>query len=377
MQLIFGGYDASRFVPNNVHFTLSTDVTRDIVVGIQSILHTGTTTTELLPTPIYAFVESTDPNIWLPLESCLLFEEIFGLTWDNSTSKYLLNDTQYSILSKSNPTVTFRIAVSIAGGTTGDITLPFKAFVLRAKYPYVPNATYYFPLKRASDASQYTLGRVFLQEAYLTVDYDRNNFSLSQCTFDQGAPPQILSIVGTTVNNEASDGTADIPSTPRGDSHGRPIAIIVSCASVSILVVIACGTGFWWWKKRKGSKTDIAKPTPEGPTEPIDDNPSEDPLEVKYFKPELDNQGEVFEVAGSYETYEAGGTAKSFVTGPTELDGHYSIQELAGSPVSPSEDFVSMFRRISNPLPRAFERKATSAPVSPLSPPIHQSSFRK
>jgi hypothetical protein len=126
MQLIFGGYDSSRFVPNNVRFTLSADVTRDIVVGVQSIFHTETTTTALLPTPIYAFVESTDPNIWLPLESCLLFEEAFGLTWDNSTSKYLLNDTQYNSLSKSNPTVIFRLAVSTAGGTTVDITLPFR-----------------------------------------------------------------------------------------------------------------------------------------------------------------------------------------------------------------------------------------------------------
>jgi hypothetical protein len=371
MQLIFGGYDTSRFVPNNVHFTLSTDVTRDIVVGIQSILHTGTTTTELLPTPIYAFVESTDPNIWLPLESCLLFEEVFGLTWDESASKYLLNDTQYSNLSKSNPTVTFRLAVSTTGGTTGDITLPFKAFALRAKYPYVLKATYYFPLKRAMDSSQYTLGRVFLQEAYLTVDYDRKNFSLSQCAFVQGAPPQIVPILGTAAKN-ASNGTADIPTTPHSHPHGQPIAIIVSCVIISILVVLASSTGIWWWKRSKDGNKNNASPAPTGLAEPIDDKPSEDSPEINYLKAELDNEGEVFEVAGSYETYEVGGTTKYFVIGPTELDGHDTVQELAGSPVSRSEDSESMYR-----LPRAFERKATSVPVSPLSPPIRQSSFLK
>jgi hypothetical protein len=382
MQLIFGGYDTSRFVPNNVHFTLSADVTRDIVVGVQSILHTGSTTTELLPTPIYAFVESTDPNIWLPVESCLLFEKVFGLTWDDSTSMYLLNDTQYSILSNSDPTVTFRLAVSTAGGMTGDITLPFKAFGLRANYPYVPQSTYYFPLKRASNSSQYTLGRVFLQEAYLTVDYDRKNFSLSQCTFVQGASPQVLSILGPTAKNESLNGTVNVPGTTNDDSQRGNTAIIVSCVIASILVVLASGIGFWCWKKRKSSKKDIEGSTAARLAAPIDNKPSEDSLETIFSKPELDIGGEVFEVDGSYKTHEADGTMRSFanletITGLMELDGHASIQELAGSPVSRSDDSEDMYRRISSPPPRTFEPKATSAPVSPLSPPIPQSSFKK
>ena len=84
-QLIFGGYDTSRFHSNSVAFTINADITRDLVVGIQSVLYSGTTTSTLLPGPVYAFVESTDPNIWLPSSACRLFEKAFGLIFDNAT----------------------------------------------------------------------------------------------------------------------------------------------------------------------------------------------------------------------------------------------------------------------------------------------------
>ena len=48
-----------------------------------------------------------------------------------------------------------------------DIVLPYASFDLLASYPRVLNATKYFPLKRAANESQYTLGRTFLQEAYV------------------------------------------------------------------------------------------------------------------------------------------------------------------------------------------------------------------
>ncbi|EPE31751.1 Acid protease [Glarea lozoyensis ATCC 20868] len=255
MQLIFGGYDASRFIPNNVHFTLKEDSTRDIVVGVQSILYAKreTNLTTLLPDPIYAFVESTDPNIWLPIESCLLFEKAFGLTWDESVSEYSLNSTQHNTLTRSNPTVTFRLAASTTGGATVDIILPFQSFV--HQYPSVPNATYQFPLQRASNPSQYTFGRIFLQEAYLTVDYDQGNFSLSQCTFIDGAPSRVMSIPGTSASNESGSGTGDVPNVPTGESPRRPIPIIVSGVVVpTIFIIIICAVGFWFWKKKQRDK---------------------------------------------------------------------------------------------------------------------------
>lgn len=164
-QLIFGGFDASRFTPNAATFTLNQDITRDIVVAIQSITYSGTTQETLLSTATFAFIESTDPNIWLPEAACQAFEKAFGLSIDKSTGLYLINATHHSKLLTINPEVTFTLSNSLSGGQTTNIVLPFSAFSLSATYPFTPNNTYYFPLKKSANDSQNTLGRAFLQEA--------------------------------------------------------------------------------------------------------------------------------------------------------------------------------------------------------------------
>jgi hypothetical protein len=64
-----------------------------------------------------------------------------------------------------NPTLTFTLGNDIVDGETIFIELPYKAFDLTAEFPIYANSTNYFPLRRATDPSMYTLGRTFLQEA--------------------------------------------------------------------------------------------------------------------------------------------------------------------------------------------------------------------
>lgn len=247
-QVVFGGYDTSRFQANDVQFRLSADVTRDIVVGIQSIIYSGTSTVPLLPVPIYAFIESTDPNIWLPLPACLLFEQAFGLTWDDSISKYLMNETLYTSNLAANPIVTFRLGVSTSGGSTASIAFPFAAFALKAAYPFVANSTYYFPLRRADNSTQYTLGRTFLQEAYLIVDYDRGNFTVGQCTWNQGAAPKISTILPPSLTN----GTTGTDSKP--GSSAVPLGAIIGSVIGAVFLVLLGLLGYWFWRKNHGKK---------------------------------------------------------------------------------------------------------------------------
>lgn len=225
-------------------------MTRDIVVGVQSILYSGVNSTSILSEPIYAFIESTDPNIWLPLSACLQFEQVFGLEYDNNTQKYLMNETHFLALSQSKPSVTFSLASSTTGGSTVDITLPFKAFGLQAQYPFVPNSTYYFPLKRAVNQSQYTLGRAFLQEAYLTVDYDRGNFSVSQCVWQQSATPNVQSILAPTYSTNNTNSTTSHSADTNRKSGTNTGAIAGSVTTVGALAIFGL-LGFWFWRHRK------------------------------------------------------------------------------------------------------------------------------
>ena len=167
-SLTFGGYDRSRFVPNNLSFSLAPDITRDLVVGLQSITSTtaNQSTTSLLPSPILTFIDSTQPHIYLPIESCEAFEKAFGLVWNATAKTYWVDDDLHQKLLTTNPNITFTIGNSLAEGPTVDVVLPYASFDLEAKSLAVANTPRFFPLRRAANESQYTLGRTFMQEAY-------------------------------------------------------------------------------------------------------------------------------------------------------------------------------------------------------------------
>lgn len=79
--------------------------------------------------------------------------------------RYLVDNTTHANLTAMNPVLTFTLGNTVTGGNTTTISLPYAAFDLKASYPIYETPTNYFPLRRATDPSQYTLGRVFLQEA--------------------------------------------------------------------------------------------------------------------------------------------------------------------------------------------------------------------
>jgi hypothetical protein len=147
-------------------FAFAPDISRDLTVGLQGIsANLQGTNNELLPEGIFTFIDSTVPSIWLPIAACQQFEKVFGLTWDETTELYLVNDTLHTILMNNNASFTFSLGNSNKGGPVLNITLPYASFDLSVSYPIVANTTRYFPIMRAANDTQYTLGRAFLQEA--------------------------------------------------------------------------------------------------------------------------------------------------------------------------------------------------------------------
>ncbi len=76
-------------------FDLDPDVSRDIVVSLNSISLTDATrvAAPLLPNAILTFIDSTFPYIYLPLKACEAFEAELGLTYDSEKKMYPINDT--------------------------------------------------------------------------------------------------------------------------------------------------------------------------------------------------------------------------------------------------------------------------------------------
>jgi hypothetical protein len=143
---------------------------------------------------------------------------------------YPVNDSLHAALTSSNPSVSFILAETTdSNAATTTIILPYSAFDLTATWPVTGESSNtsqrYFPLKRAYNDTQYVLGRTFLQEAYLAVDYDRSKFYLSPATFPEEASASNVTIV-------------DAPgSAAKHRLGGGPIAGIVVGSIVAVLLI--------------------------------------------------------------------------------------------------------------------------------------------
>ena len=169
-SLTLGGYDSSLFTPNNLNFTMATSVGSELMVGIQSMTaeNGDGTSSSLTQGGIMAHIDTTVSLLHLPLSICQQFEKAFNLTMDNKTGLYLVDDSLHTQLQKQNTSVTFTLGRAASGGETINITLPYSSFDLVVKPPAygVTTSQKFFPLRRADSDTQYTIGRVFFQEAY-------------------------------------------------------------------------------------------------------------------------------------------------------------------------------------------------------------------
>lgn len=146
---------------------MASDISRDLVVGIQDITFSDAKTTneKLLNAGILSFIDATVPHIWLPHDACTLFEDAFGIVYNSTVDRYLVNSTLHSQLQAQNASVSFVLGDNVSGGDNVTITLPYEAFDLQVGPPIVDTTQFYFPLRRAANSTQYTLGRTFLQES--------------------------------------------------------------------------------------------------------------------------------------------------------------------------------------------------------------------
>lgn len=260
-SLTLGGYDESRFEANDVEFTFAADNERDTVVAIQSILtsDSNTTNTNLLPDPIYALVDASVAQMWLPLAACQMFESEFGLIHDPTTDLYLVNSSLHSDLLARNASFTFTLAQGTTAGPAVNITLPYAAFDLTASPPYqgLENSTTYFPLRRAANDSQYTLGRFFFQEAFISVDYERSKFNISQCTWEQSAAAQLIAIPTASPEDATSysGNTTPAKASSSGLSTGAIVGIAIGAVAV---IVIVAGLLIWHFRRRRQHAKAVA-----------------------------------------------------------------------------------------------------------------------
>lgn len=352
-QLIFSGYDTSRFTENSVSFTMADDLTRDLVVGLQSISYSGSSSTTLLSDAIDIFIDSTDPNLWLPKDVCDAFEEAFDIRLDDDSGMYLVNDTHRNDLLDTDAEVTFRLSDDKSGGDTVSITFPYAAFDLKAESPLIENGSYYFPLRRAENSTQYTLGRVFLQEAYLSADYERKVFNVSACTWSSGAEKDVVMIPSRdSGSSPGGDDSSDQGGSNSRLSGGEIAGIVIGAVGGTILLAALAACLFLRHRRRSKQRAYEVKDIQPTPGMTVIGGPAHgsympySSADVSGWSPSTESPPQPLPVgtAGSSSTPELDGH-QTHVVPNTEIDGREisenkgpaannpGVYELAGSHV--------------------------------------------
>lgn len=241
-SLTLGGYDSTRMDPSkNLTIPGADDNYRPLLLVIERITSEST---ELLDAPIVTALDSLVSHIWLPISACQHFESVFGLVWNPTFSLYIVNDTQHSALLEQNASVTFTLCTgSIQEKDDSlEITLPYAAFDLTAEPPFagLNETVHYFPLKRAANDTQYTLGRTILQEMYMIADYDRDALSLFPAIFpDSSVEPNLVPI----------DPPGQVPGDPVPQNNALSIAAIVGIVVGVIAFLTLVAGGIWFYKR--------------------------------------------------------------------------------------------------------------------------------
>lgn len=210
-------------------------------------------------------VDSSTPFLWLPEQACDAFANALNLTYDDTLQLYLFpsdNSSSPNALAAWNLTFTFALSNLPGSPSQVEMTLPYDAFNLQLTYPF-PNLaanftsapTNYFPLRKAANSTQYTIGRAFLQETYLTVDYERNNFSISQAVFTVDATSNVNLL---SISRPAGSSWPGPQGSVSALSRGAKIGIGIGAALVAGVFL-----GLIWWfyihKRRSSNKPGTEK----------------------------------------------------------------------------------------------------------------------
>ncbi|KAF3003224.1 hypothetical protein E8E13_009889 [Curvularia kusanoi] len=239
-SLTLGGYDETRFISSNVTFPFDNDDQRPTSLKLQRITGENTLngSVSILQEETYVNLDFTLPYLWLPHETCDRIATYFGLTYDDTSKLYFLDDKTHEELIIRKPVLSFEFGDTATSTIRVGIEIPYTAFDLQASWPLVNTTQRYFPIRRANTPSQYTLGRAFMQEAYIIVDYERGNFSLHQAVFPTSNEHNIVAI-------SSKDSAADAKS--RALSRAS-IAGIVS--GVSAFCVLLALSALWCFRRR-------------------------------------------------------------------------------------------------------------------------------
>ena len=194
------------------------------------------------------------------MDTCSSLEAEFNLMWSESLQLYLLDSATSVALTSQTRNISFTFGNDLTPESSNvTIDIPVQAFnlTLTKDFPGVTRETSYFPVRRASNSSQYTLGRAFLQHAYVIADYERSSISVHQALFPSTPRSQLK-----TISPPAAI-TSSALNPPSSDNAQRPAIANVPGLIVGIVlgvVFLLLGAILRWrrWKRKHSPRAGQA-----------------------------------------------------------------------------------------------------------------------
>ncbi|KAI0457500.1 aspartic peptidase domain-containing protein [Xylaria acuta] len=282
MSLTLGGYDANRFEPHDIQFSLNA-TTRQPQVLVRSITTSvsdvGQAPTEWSTPAIAlsafnesmtALIDSSTPYLWLPPTVCDRFADALNLTWNETLGLYIFPNNDNLARYRSAPDLSFTFTLSSLdnrnnfGSPTNmsgvvNITVSANAFIQSLQYPFKNLVEYgapavpYFPLKRAENGNQLIIGRSFLQEAYIITNYETSTFSIHKARFpDNPLRDKSIQTIAASPNSPYPG-----PPVQKDESHNinqNQIAGLVVGACLGAIALVT--TAVLVRRKRRSFKND-------------------------------------------------------------------------------------------------------------------------
>ncbi|KAK6532512.1 hypothetical protein TWF281_006701 [Arthrobotrys megalospora] len=260
-SLVFGGYDDSLYINNDMIFTQANEYTNPFLVALSSLTVSGIYrngqqgTAELLDSDWrrttdsqLISIDSATSYIWLPNATCAIFESALNLTWNEEVNLYILTEDAHNQLLDINPTFVFTISDTAQNKTSLEIELPYNSFSLEATGPEILGATgkaWYFPLKRLPEGGNPRLGRVFMQEIYLFAEYHFGTFRVFQADWSN-RPQNIVTHLPVRLVASGNKGSS------------TPIGAIVGGVVGGVAVIGAIIAGWFFWRRKQKKKVVTA-----------------------------------------------------------------------------------------------------------------------
>ncbi|KAI2610524.1 acid protease [Hypoxylon sp. NC1633] len=215
----FGGYDQNRIVGDIL--TFRDDYTKSITLkdinikvidgsspwdfeSLDGLLASGNSS--ISSGGLQVSVDGCSPYLSLPQSTCDAVAKNLPVTFNKDLGLYFWNtdDSKYTQIVNSASVLEF-VFIGDSNTKNVSISVPFRHLNLTLTAPLVDTATQYFPCY-TGPAGSYTLGRTFLQDAFVGANWGTKSWWLAQAPGPNIPSPSVVELAdGDSVRASSND----------------------------------------------------------------------------------------------------------------------------------------------------------------------------